>query len=63
MIELASADVSAVIQEKEFTNDTPVAEKDRYVKDGMSCENAKSLDTQLKQLLLLSKNFNNVLVP
>ena len=54
MIELASADVSAVIQEKEFTNDTPVAEKDRYVKDGMSCENDKSLDTQLKQLLLLS---------
>ena len=36
IIELASADVSATIQEKEFTNDeTPLTEKERYVKDGM----------------------------
>ena len=36
IIELASADVSAIIQEKEFTNDeTPLTEKERYVKDGM----------------------------
>ena len=35
MIELTGADVSATVQEKVFTNDTPVAEKDRYVKDGM----------------------------
>ena len=36
VIELANADVSATVQEKEFINsETPQAEKDRYVKDGM----------------------------
>ena len=35
LIELTGADVSATIQEKVFTNDMPIAEKDRYVKDGM----------------------------
>ena len=35
MIDLAGADVSATVQEKEFATDTPVAEKDRYIKEGM----------------------------